>query len=314
MSTARWPRHSECGFQREFQSALLVFLICVVTGCRDETGATPNHSPTILAVTAVASAKGRVDVEGGVIRLAARRDGVIAQVLVEEGARVTAGQVLATLDDILAQRHLRLAQREVEQAEHLNKRARIELASADREFHRLQSLVKDDAVPREDFDRARDVRALAEVAVQASQVAIETARARQAVAAREVEEHKIVAPLNGQIIQRQARPGNGVSTLNVTPLFVFVPDGPRIIRAELEEQYLPAVAMNQRVDILLEADPNTKRQGHVRRIGRMVGGRIPSDDPAEKQDIRVVEVIVGLDSAEALLIGQRVIVRFLGPS
>ncbi len=286
--------------------------ICVFAGCRDEIGISPHQSPsTVPTVTAIASAKGRVDIEGGVIRLAARRDGVIAKVMVEEGARVKAGQVLATLDSELAQRNLTLAQREVEQAEHHHTRARIELTAADREFNRLESLMKNDAVPRQEIDRARDASILAEVAVTESLAAIETARARQAVAAREIEERKVTAPLDGQILQRQARPGNGVSTLNVTPLFLFLPDVPRIIRAEVEEQYINAVSMDQPVEILLEIDSNTRWHGKVLRIGRLVGGRTPSHDPAEKQDNRVVEVIVAIETEEAPLIGQRVIVRFL---
>lgn len=305
-------RHIEDGAPSRTLSTFLMVALCALTGCRDENGISPHQpSSTVPTVTAIASAKGRVDIEGGVIRLAARRDGVIAKVMVEEGAWVKAGQVLATLDSELAQRNLTLAQREVEQAEQHHKRVRIELAAADREFNRLESLMKDNAVPRQEIDRTRDARILAEVAVEESLAAIETARARQAVAVREIDERKVTAPLDGQIIQRQARPGNGVSTLNVTPLFLFLPDVPRIIRAEVEEQYLNTVRVNQSVEILLEIDPNTRWHGRVQRIGRLVGIRTPSHDPAEKQDNRVIEVIVAMDTTEASLIGQRVIVRFL---
>ena len=262
------------------------------------------------AASAVASAKGRVDIEGGVIRLAARRDGVIAKVLVEEGARVKAGQVLATLDDELAQRNLALARSEVLQAEQERKKAEVELTAARREARRLEPLAQNETVPGQELDRARDARMLAEVAVQASLAGIATARARQQVAAREVEERKVVAPLDGQIIQRQARPGNGVSTLNVTPLFLFAPDGPRIVRAELEEQDLGSVAPRQRAEVILEADPTKKWAATVLRVGRVIGQRTPSEDPSEKQDNRVVEVVITLNT-DALLIGQRVIVRFL---
>ena len=40
---------------------------------------------------------------------------------------------------------------------------------------------------------------------------------------------------------------------------------------------------------------------------------VPLDDPAEKQDSRVVEVVTTLE-AGSLLIGQRVVVRFLADS
>lgn len=259
----------------------------------------------------LASAKGKVDIEGGVIRLAARRDGVIAEVLVEEGARVRRGQVLAQLDDATARSQVTLAEHEVRQAEQELERSAVELAAARREMARLEPLARSDNVPRQDLDRAQDAHALAMVAAQSARASVATARARQAVAVREVDERKVVAPLDGQVIQRQARPGNGVSTLNVTPLFLFLPDVPRIVRAELEEQYLHTVAPLQTAEIVLEADPTKTWRGTVLRLGRVVGARTPSDDPGEKQDNRVVEVVVGFAEAQNLLIGQRVVVRFL---
>lgn len=293
--------------------AVLIGLVSLLLAACGQENSTPSAAPATVGASgdAVASAKGRVDIEGGVIRLAARRDGVIAEVLVEEGARVKRGQVLALLDDEIARRNLALTEREVRQAEQERERSALELAAAEREVTRLEPLARNETVPRQELDRARDTRALAKVAVQTALASIETARARQDVAAREVEERKVVAPLDGQIIQRQARPGNGVSTLNVTPLFLFVPDVPRIVRAELEEQYLGVVAPNQAAEIVLEADSAKSWRGTVLRLGRVVGARIPSDDPAEKQDNRVVEVVVSIEDAQALLIGQRVVVRFL---
>jgi HlyD family secretion protein len=295
---------------------LVIFLMGFAAGCRPvpspPAGAASVHSsraPVFGEIAAVA--RGRVDIEGGIVRLAARRDGVIASVLVEGGDRVRTGQVLATLDDDLARRNLSLAEREVEELEIMVRRTRLERAAADREVKRLEPLAARETVSGQDLDRARDARDLAEVAVQTATATVATARARQAVAARELIERQVVAPADGQIIQRQARPGNGVSTLNVTPLFLFAPDGPRIVRAELEEQYLAAVRVGQPVQTILEAQPDRTWAGKVVRVGRLVGERTPSNDPKERQDAPVVEVVIALD-AEALLIGQRVIVRFLG--
>ena len=284
----------------------------LLAACEQKHSAPPAPIATVEASTnALASAKGKVDIEGGIIRLAARRDGVIAEVLVEEGARVKRGQVLALLDDATARSNLSLAESEVRQAAQEREKSTVELAAAEREVLRLEPLARNETVARQELDRARDTHALAKVAVQMAMASIDSARARQVVAAREVEERKVVAPLDGQVIQRQARPGNGVSTLNVTPLFLFAPDRPRIVRAELEEQYLGLVAPNQAAEIVLEADTTKTWRGNVLRVGRLVGARTPSDDPGEKQDNRVVEVVVSFEDAQTLLIGQRVVVRFL---
>lgn len=302
--------------RRAATRAVLIGLVSLLlAACEPKQTALPASSATLTnadaAGNALTSAKGKVDIEGGVIRLAARRDGVIAEVLVEEGARVQRGQVLALLDDETARVNLSLAKYEVRQAAQERAKSAVELAAAKREVTRLEPLARRETVPRQELERARDAQALAEVAVAVAQAATDTARGRQAVAARELEERKVVAPLDGQVIQRQARPGNGVSTLNVTPLFLFAPDVPRIVRAELEEQYLSVVAPNQAAEIILEADSSKIWRGTVLRVGRVVGARTPSDDPGERQDNRVVEVVVSFDDAQTLLIGQRVVVRFL---
>ena len=281
-----------------------------LVGCETKTEP-PSRNNIEAAATArtVASAKGRIDIEGGVVRLAARRDGVIDKVLVEEGARVKAGQILATLDDVLAQRNLDLARSEVRQARRQVVAARIRLAAALREVKRIEPLASDDTIARHDLDRARDEQALARAEIASLQAGVDTAIKRVAIAQREVEERLVRAPVDGQIIQRQARPGNGVSTLNVTPLFLFAPDAPRIVRAELEERFIEAVKPTQHAEIVLEADPARRWTGQVVRIGTVIGQRTPSEDPSERQDNRVVEAVIAFD-AKDLLIGQRVIVRF----
>ena len=46
-----------------------------------------------------AIANGKIDIEGGIIQIAARRGGVVREVLVQEGDLVKAGQILARQED-----------------------------------------------------------------------------------------------------------------------------------------------------------------------------------------------------------------------
>lgn len=296
-------------------SSLLIGVLVVthlLGACSNEQPPVSAPSPTLTPPSFVASAKGRIDIEGGVVRLAARRDGIIDQVLVEEGERVKAGQVLASLDNTLAQRNLDLTRSEMQQAQRQIESARIRFNAAEREIARLEPLMQADIVARLEMDRAHDELALARAELELLRAGVETALKRMRVAEREIEERLIRAPLDGQIIQRQSRPGNGVSTLNVTPLFLFAPDVPRIIRAELEERFLGAVTAGQNAEVVLEANPEQRFQAQVLRLGKVVGTRLPSDDPSERQDIRAVECVLSIDAPD-LLIGQRVIVRFVSP-
>ena len=278
-------------------------------------GTPPDTQAQTAGPVYVASGKGRIDIEGGVIRLAAQRDGIIARVHAEEGERVQAGQRLAELDHETARRQLALAEAELGEARAALARVEVDWRAAQREVERLRSLADNDNVSAQERALARDRHDGALAALRVARAACESAAARRALAEREVEERFIVAPLAGQIVQRQARPGNGVSTLNVTPLFLFAPDGPRIARVEVEEQALPEIAVGQKVDVVLDADHRRRWDATVLRIGRMVGARTPSDDPTERQDHRVVEVVLvlSIDAPDAL-IGQRVVARFAARS
>ncbi len=287
----------------------LGLVMMVLSACGAEP-ATVNREENGVDRSIVASAKGRVDIDGGVIRLAARRDGVIAKVWVDEGAQVKAGEILASLDDTLATKNLDLARSEALQAEHEVAKVQIRLIAAAREVARLSPLAQKKTIPQHDLDRATDELALAHAELLSRQTAVDTAGKRVAIAESEIEDRRIRAPMNGEIVQRQARPGNGVSTLNVTPLFLFAPNTTRIVRAELEERFIGVVKLQQEVEILLEAEPTQRWRGRVLRIGKIVGQRTPTEDPAERQDNRIVETVLTVEK-NSLLIGQRVIVRFL---
>src|ERR1700749_4617007 len=76
----------------------MVVATIALSGCR------PNGAGAQRAIATPPSpfatiANGKVDIEGGVIEVAARRFGVIKEVLVQEGDTVKKGQVLARQED-----------------------------------------------------------------------------------------------------------------------------------------------------------------------------------------------------------------------
>lgn len=268
--------------------------------------------PTAFVPRYVAMARGLVDVEGGIIKLAASRDGIIRQVLVEEGDRVEAGQVLAVQEDRRARLSLRVAEAECEEVRAKLALLEIRLAAAEREQRRIEPLAaKGAAAQRALHERADRVRFLgAEISVTEAQ--LRTAEARKSAAAFEVEQRTIRAPVDGWIVRRMARPGDGASTLNVTTLFWFVPDTPRIVRAEVEEQFVGGLKVGMTAEIVPEADESKVFRGKVVRIGQVHGPKRPvAYDPKERADVRVVESVLALaDADRELLLGQRVMVKF----
>ena len=260
-----------------------------------------------------AIANGKVDVEGGIISVAARRGGIIKDVLVQEGDRVVVGQILARQEDDEARLAVQSARAAVAQAESQLASLRVDIATAQREHDRLQKLVATNFVAGARMDQAADAIATAQARLGSQAAAVQTARAQLAQAQYNQELTVIRAPTAGRIARRYANPGAGASTLNVSAMFDLEPDAPRIARAEIVESDIPNITNGQAVEITPEGDPSKVYIGSVLRRAAVFGARkLASDDPSQRSDERVVEVVVSAGDAP-LLIGQRVLVKFMKP-
>jgi HlyD family secretion protein len=296
----------------------LIIVIAVAVVMMQGAGAAKKAEIEKAAATAPASpyaavANGKVDIEGGIIQVAARRGGVVKEVLVQEGERVVAGQILARQEDDEPRLALQRAQAEVAQAESQLRLIQVEISTAEREHERLSRLVATNFVAGQRMDQARDDIAAARARYASQQASIQTARARLNEAAYNLELTVIRAPLSGTIVRRYANPGAGASTLNVSNMFDLEPDAPRIVRAEIVESDIPAITVGQAVEIQPEGDPSKTYVGAVLRRAAVFGARkLASDDPSQRSDERVVEVVVSAGDAP-LLIGQRVLVKFMKP-
>ena len=259
----------------------------------------------------VAIANGKADVEGGIIQVAARRAGIVRDVLVQEGDTVTRGQVLAQLEDDEPRLQAQRSAAEVRQARAQIALLEVQLSTANREHQRLQGLVASNFVAGQRLDQTRDAVRQAQASLDAQRAAIATAEARLKEARFNQELSVIRAPADGRIVRRYANPGAGASTLNVSNMFDLEPNTDRIVRAEISESALPFVTIGQSVQIAPEADPTKTFNGRVIRRAAVFGARkLQSDDPSERTDERVVEVVVGTQGAP-FLIGQRVLVKFM---
>ena len=292
--------------------ALTVTLASILlSGCRPS-GAGPQGTAAATAPSPFATiANGKVDIEGGVIEVAARRFGSIKDVLVQEGDTVKKGQVLARQEDQDTVLAIVSAKAAVAQAESQVPLTEVNIRTAAREYERLSQLAASNSIARQQLDQAGDAVATAKAQLAIQQTAIQSARAQLAQAEYNEELTNIRAPMDGKIIRRYANPGSGASTLNVSTMFDLEPALPHIVRAEIVENAIGLVFVGQEVQIVPEADPAKVADGHVIRIAATFGVRkLKSDSASEANDERVVEVVVSAGKTP-FLIGQRVMVKFL---
>ena len=298
----------------------LVVIVVAVVGFMMMQGANKAKQAELAEATAntpespyAAVANGKADVEGGIIQVAARRGGVVKAVYVEEGDRVTAGQILARQEDDEPRLAVERARAEVAQARSQLAALRVDLSAARREYERMSALADSNYIAAQRLDQARDAVAMAEARLASQQASVRTVEARLAEAEYNLELTVVRAPMSGRIVRRYANPGAGASTLNVSTMFDLEPDAPRIVRAEIVEADIPNIQIGQAVEISPEGDPSKVYVGRVLRRAAVFGARkLSSDDPSQRSDERVIEVVVAYDDAP-LLIGQRVLVKFMRP-
>jgi HlyD family secretion protein len=289
---------------------------CVVMGKQAAAKKAADQKAAIatLASTPYAGiASGKADVEGGIIQVAARTAGVIRSVDVQEGDSVKKGQILAQLEDDQPRLNVANAEAAVRQAQAQVGLLEVQKATAERELARLQPLKAKNFVAGQALDTAADAIKTADAQIVLQRAVIGTAQSALNVASYQLELTRVRAPTDGRIVRRYANPGAGASTLNVSNMFDLEPKTARIVRAEIAESDIPKIAIGQQAEIVPEADQTKVYVGRVMRRSDEFGARkLQSDDPNDKADDRVVEVVVSADTAP-LLIGQRVLVKFMKP-
>lgn len=298
------------------------------------------------------AALGRVEGRGETISVGAAADGVVKQVLVEDGQDVTKGALLAAIDcdDISAE--IDLAKAEVESA----RDARTRLLRGDRDeereaaaratdaskavmmqaqdhLNRMNALFQKQEISRDMFDqatrdfevaqanyeRAQDEQNLADaqpLPEEVSKADAEVAAAERNVSVEtdKLEKCNIRAPISGTILKVLTKTGESYSTLLPHPLFTLADESVRRVRAEVDERDIAKVKIGQASIVTADAFPGEKFSGQVVEISQAMEEKsVLSDDPAQKTDRDVLDVVIELKpSKEQLPLGLQVTAQMSG--
>lgn len=270
--------------------------------------ATSAPPPDYSAYTAVAY--GQADVEGGIVAVSARHEGIVRDVLVEEGDLVVRDQILAQMDDETARQALSSGQTQLDRAGLLLAETQTRLDAARAELARVQAIAARGFATTQIVSAANDQVQTLEGEVMSQQAGIAIAETEVQEAQHNLDLAVIRSPVDGRVIRRLANPGAGTSGGSALPLFEIEPDAPRIVRTEVTQAAIAAIRPGTRAEIVLTDGSQTTFPAEVLRLGVLFGARrLPPVEAAGLPGDRVIEVVVSAGDAP-LLIGQQVMVRF----
>jgi HlyD family secretion protein len=295
-----------------------------------------------------AVAPGRVEPMSGEIKIAAPVAGLIKEVLVKAGDKVSAGEPLVRLADREAQARIASAEAQIA----LRKRARNDQAPSSKagDRRKAEDAVADGERAVVDARSAFDRTSLERRAGRASDADIEAARAallraqdrvqqlradlrhleqdtatplpsqtegqlnvaRTELWAAEaaVEKLTVRAPISATVLQVNAKAGEVAVPSGTQPLVVLGDISALRVRAELDERDFGEIKVGQAVSVRPDAFRGREFAGKVAFIAPLVEPSRSSRGQRNQTDVDVVEVLVDLAEPGALAVGMKVDVYF----
>ena len=282
------------------------------------------------------------------VDIASKVEGQIAEILVDEGDTVQAGQLLARLDQRKIQASLAAAaaglsqaaarraeadtgyrREDVAAAKHALERAAAVNDEAHRNYQRQERLFNQGAVTRVARDQAEEAWQVAQADLNQAKSHLDKMkkgpRAEEVAAARADEEraraeldyhqallgdYTLTSPIDGVVINRFRDPAEAVEV--GTPIVKIVNPAKLRIWAEVEETDAGVVTVGQNVTVTVDAQPGKEFKGKVTKVYAAVQRKSQkSFDPVATFDINTQKILLALDDYNGLVHGMSVTVRFL---
>jgi multidrug resistance efflux pump len=117
------------------------------------------------------------------------------------------------------------------------------------------------------------------------------------------------APVKGSVLRSNVGVGQVLGASPQQPAMVFAPGGPRIVRAEVDQEFAPRVAVGQTARIQDDSTGGGEWRGKVVRLSDWFAQRRSKVlDPLQYNDVRTLEAIIEFDPQPRpqLRIGQKV--------
>jgi len=315
---------------------LLVFAIAFVVRSRSSRPAVapPVDPPRSPFARCVAGA-GIVEARTENISIGSPASGIVVEVLVRVSEQVPAGAPLFRIDDRATQAELKVreaalavARAELTRVENLPRKEEVavretqvqqaesSVAAAEDKFRRLAALLKQDAITEEEFvaaeqeqnlARAKLAQARAELDLleagaweyekEQARAAVTRAAAERDEAQTEVELRTVRAPVDGEVLQVNVRPGEYVATFAAQTLIVLGNTGQLHVRVDIDENDIPRLRRGAAaVGMFKGRSDQSFPLSFVRVHPFVIPKKSLTGESTERVDTRVLQVIYAIDT------------------
>lgn len=255
----------------------------------------PQAAPRGVRVTRVAEREleEALEVTGevlarAVVDVAPLGSGRLEGLRVDEGDRVQAGQLIATLDDDTESARRRELEATLASAQARASTARAAVREHERELERRRTLVARGALGTAEVERWEDQLPRLENEVAVLEAAVREIRSTQRTAELNERRRAIRAPIGGLVVTRHVIDGAMVTPQ--TPVVTIVDEESIEWLVRIHEERLAQITFGSRARARLDARPDEVLAGVVTRVGAVVD-----------REARTVELGVRLDAGETRL-------------
>ncbi|MCI0364461.1 MAG: efflux RND transporter periplasmic adaptor subunit [Phycisphaerales bacterium] len=187
--------------------------------------------------------------------------GKVVEVLIEEGMKVEAGQVLARLDSSNVEVSLQLAKAQMEAARDALGETQANLEQAQRELERIGRLAAKEAATPLELERAETSFKSLAARLTRQRADLEVGQREVAVWEQQLDDTIIRAPFAGIVTTKNAQPGEMISPMSVggftrTGICTIVDMSSLEIEVDVSESYINRVKPGQPVLATLDSYPD----------------------------------------------------------
>ncbi|PTY03820.1 efflux RND transporter periplasmic adaptor subunit [Opitutaceae bacterium EW11] len=219
--------------------------------------------------------------------------GRVVEVFIEEGMRVTEGQMLARIDATNVETNLRLAEAQLEASKKAIGETQAALDQAQRTLRRTTQLSESRVTSDAELDTARAEFATLEARLERQKAEVGVAERSVEVWKQQLDDTIVRAPFAGVVTAKNAQPGEMISPMSAggsftrTGICTIVDMASLEVEVDVNESYINRVAAGQPVVVTLDSYPDWHIPSKVIAI-------IPSAD-RQKATVRVR---VGFDALD----------------